>query len=51
MSDAKVIQCPCGYVLHGTGDAEVIAAAQSHARDVHDQELSLEQARAMARPA
>jgi predicted small metal-binding protein len=51
MSEAKVIQCPCGYTLHGAGDAEVVAAAQEHARTIHDQELSSDQALAMARPA
>lgn len=51
MSGAKVIQCPCGYVLHGDGNAEVVTAAQEHARSIHDQELSEEQALSMARPA
>ena len=51
MSDAKVIQCPCGYTLQGAGDAEVVKAAQEHARSIHDQELSSEQALSMARPA
>lgn len=51
MSLDKVIQCPCGYTLHGTGDEAVVAAAQEHARDVHDQALTRDQALAMARPA
>jgi hypothetical protein len=51
VSVPKIIQCPCGYVLHGADDPEVVAAAQSHAREVHDQRLSDEQALAMARPA
>ena len=51
MSDAKVIQCPCGFTLHGAGNDEVVAAAQEHARSIHDQELSSEQALSMARPA
>jgi predicted small metal-binding protein len=51
MSQAKVIQCPCGYTLHGADDAAVVAAAQEHARTVHDQTLSRDQALAMARPA
>ncbi len=51
MSEAKVIQCPCGYTLHGDGDDEVVAAAQEHARSIHDQELSSDQALSMARPA
>jgi hypothetical protein len=47
---AKLIRCPCGYALHGRDDDEVVAAAQEHARTIHDQQLSREQALAMARP-
>lgn len=47
----KSIQCPCGFVLHGRDDDEVVRAAQEHAREVHDMELTREQALAMARPA
>jgi predicted small metal-binding protein len=50
-STAKVIQCPCGYVLHGDDDDAVVRAAQTHADDVHGQQLSHEQALSMARPA
>ena len=51
MSEAKIIQCPCGFTLQGAGDVEVVQAAQEHARTIHDQELSSDQALAMARPA
>jgi hypothetical protein len=37
----KIIQCPC----------DVVKQAQEHARQVHQMELSREQALAMARPA
>jgi predicted small metal-binding protein len=50
VSQGKVIQCPCGYTLHGADDEEVVAAAQAHARNVHDQTLTREQALSMARP-
>ena len=46
----KTIQCPCGYVLRGRDDEEVVRAAQEHAREVHEMELTREQALAMARP-
>jgi predicted small metal-binding protein len=49
-SISKLIRCPCGYVLHGADDDEVVAAAQEHARTIHDQELTRDQALAMARP-
>lgn len=51
MMAGKVIQCPCGYTLQGRSDDEVVAAAQEHARTVHEMALSREQALAMARPA
>ena len=44
------IECPCGSVLRGDDEDEVVAAAQSHAKSVHDMDLTDEQARAMARP-
>ena len=46
----KIIQCPCGVVIEGRDDEEVVAQAQAHARDVHQMELTREQALAMARP-
>jgi hypothetical protein len=48
---AKVIECPCGVVLRGATDDEMIANAQRHAQENHDMELSRDQAIAMARPA
>jgi len=48
---AKVIECPCGVVLRGAGDDDVVRQAREHARTNHDMELSSEQALSMARPA
>lgn len=47
----KVINCPCGFIVRGSTDDELVARAQEHARHVHQMELSREQALAMARPA
>ena len=46
-----VINCPCGYVLKGANDDEVVKKAQEHAKSVHGMELTREQALEMARPA
>jgi predicted small metal-binding protein len=46
----KVINCPCGFVVRGQTDDELVARAQEHARQVHQMELSREQALAMAKP-
>lgn len=43
------IECPCGTVLREPDEDAVIAAAITHAKSVHDMELSTEQAREMAR--
>ncbi|MDJ0925741.1 MAG: DUF1059 domain-containing protein [Acidimicrobiia bacterium] len=48
---AKVIECPCGAIIEGASDNEVVAKAQQHAKSTHDMDLSNEQALAMARPA
>jgi predicted small metal-binding protein len=47
----KVINCPCGFVLKGNSDDEVVQKAQAHAKQVHQMDLSREQALAMAKPA
>jgi predicted small metal-binding protein len=47
----KVIQCPCGSVIEGQGDDEVVKKAQEHAKTTHGMDLSREQALSMARPA
>ena len=47
----KVINCPCGAILRGDNDQDVVEKAQQHAKEVHQMDLSREQALAMARPA
>jgi predicted small metal-binding protein len=47
----KVINCPCGYIVKGASDDELVTRAQEHAKQVHQMDLSREQALAMAKPA
>ena len=47
----KLINCPCGFVVKADSDDQLVAKAQQHAREVHQMELSREQALAMSRPA
>ena len=47
----KVITCPCGFVLKGDTDDELVMRAQQHAKEVHQMDLTREQALAMAKPA
>ena len=52
MADStKVIECPCGAIIEGSDDSDVVAKAQQHAKSTHDMDLSDEQALSMARPA
>ena len=46
----KVIHCPCGLVIEGIDDDDVVRKAQEHAKTTHGMELSREQALSMARP-
>jgi predicted small metal-binding protein len=46
----KVINCPCGFIVKADDDDKLVAKAQEHAKEVHQMELSKEQALAMARP-
>ena len=46
----KVINCPCGFVVRGADDDELVSKAQEHAKQVHQMELTREQALAMAKP-
>ena len=47
----KVINCSCGVAIRGTDADEMVSTAQQHAREVHDMDLSAEQAHAMIQPA
>jgi hypothetical protein len=46
----QLIECPCGTVLRGEDLGAVVDIAQTHAQEVHDMDLSREQAESMARP-
>jgi len=47
----KIIKCDCGYVVRGETDEELVTAAQHHAREAHDMDLTSDQILAMAEPA
>jgi predicted small metal-binding protein len=46
----KVIKCDCGFVVRGANDDELAANAKVHAREVHDMDITAEQALSMAEP-
>jgi predicted small metal-binding protein len=46
---SKVIHCPCGYIVRGDNDDDVVKKAQEHAKATHAMDLTRDQALAMAR--
>ncbi len=46
----KVINCSCGFIVRAENDDKLVAKAQEHAKQVHQMDLTREQALAMARP-
>ena len=46
----KVINCSCGSVVRAENDDKLVAKAQEHAKQVHQMDLTRDQALAMARP-
>jgi len=48
---AKVVDCPCGEKITGDTDDELVKLVQAHGKEVHQREVSREDALAMAQPA
>ena len=48
---AKVVNCPCGERIMADTDDELVRLVQAHGKEVHDREVSREDALAMAQPA
>ena len=48
---AKVVNCPCGETIRAETDDELVRLVQEHGKQVHDQNVSREDALAMAQPA
>ena len=47
---AKAVNCPCGETMTADTDDELVKLVQTHGKDVHQQEVSREDALAMAQP-
>lgn len=43
----RSIRCPCGFEVRSPSEEEVIRMARLHASEIHGQELTEEQARAL----
>ena len=47
---AKAVNCPCGETIKADTDHELVQLVQAHGKEVHNQEVSREDALAMAQP-
>ena len=47
---AKIVTCPCGEVIRADDDDTLARLVQKHGKEVHNQELSREEALAAAAP-
>ncbi|MBI2324533.1 MAG: DUF1059 domain-containing protein [Chloroflexi bacterium] len=43
----RSIRCPCGFEVRSRSEAEVVRMARLHVSEIHGQELTDEQARAL----
>lgn len=48
---AKVVNCPCGETIKADTDDELVRLVQAHGKEVHDRDVSRDDALAMAQPA
>ena len=48
---AKVVNCPCGETIRAETDDELVSLVQKHGKEVHNQDVSREDALGMAQPA
>ncbi len=47
MKQLKSLRCPCGFEVRSTDEEEIVRMAQLHAKSIHEQEITVEQARAL----
>ena len=47
---AKAVNCPCGETIKADTDDELVQLVQPHGKEMHNEEVSREDALAMAQP-
>ena len=47
---AKVVNCPCGEKMTADTDDDMVRLVPAHGKEVHQQEVSAEDAMTMAQP-
>jgi len=47
LADLKSLRCPCGFEVRSRDEDEIVRMAQEHARTIHGQKITVEQAKAL----
>jgi predicted small metal-binding protein len=47
MADLKSVRCPCGFEVRSRDEDELVRMTQQHAKTIHGQDVTAEQARAL----
>ncbi len=47
MKPLRSLRCPCGFEIRSTSEDEIVQMAQLHAKSIHGQEITVEQAKAL----
>ena len=47
MAELKSLRCPCGFEVRSRDEDEIVRMARDHAKTIHGQDLTAEQARAL----
>ena len=47
MAELKSLRCACGFEVRSTSEDEIVRMAQLHARDIHGQDITVDQAKAL----
>jgi predicted small metal-binding protein len=47
MAELRSLRCPCGFEVRSRDEDEIVRMAQLHAKTIHGQDISIEQAKAL----
>jgi len=47
VADLKSLRCPCGFEVRSRDEDELVRMTQQHAKQIHGQDITSEQARAL----
>jgi len=47
VAELRSLRCPCGFEVRSRDENEIVRMAQLHAKTIHGQDITVEQARAL----